>query len=134
MESSRSEVLVLVDFRRQVQKMNQLLSYPELPTFDIDVIVHSFIDKLTLSTFPTDLAGSIAHLLKDDHLIENPEWSSEEEETGMKHYVHNVIVENAIGMRDHLRELKMLNDRYLYKRQINSYVHIFRKSTDQRLF
>lgn len=107
-----------------------MLSYPELPNFDLDVIVHSFIGSLTLSTFHDDLEAAINYLMTDDHLIDHPEWSSPEEEVAIRHHVRTVMMGGALGMRDHLRELKMLgpNSKYTYKRSVNSYVHLFKQS------
>lgn len=131
MESSKSQVLVAVDFRHPVEVLTKSLSYPELPTFDIDVVLHSFIESLTHGDdFEKELLAAINDLVEDDHLIENPEWTSHEEEVGMKHFIRNEMMRCALEMHQQLRDLKMLTpgQQYTYKRPVNTYVHLYRKS------
>jgi phosphoenolpyruvate carboxylase len=125
---NQKETLYILAFKDIVESFKLAMSYPELPTIDIDAVISQILPMFEDSDKYTYIHSLTKDMVESDWLISNQSWANEEEEFDIKQFLHNELQKLAKGMYEHFKQVGLHpTQNYSTQLQINEYTFAFKR-------
>jgi hypothetical protein len=118
----------VVDFKDEIDRFKTAISYPELPTIDIDVAISQVCTAFECPDIPHAIKKITHEMAHSDWLVEHDAWTSKEEEQEIRRHIHLSVLNLANGFFAKLTQCGMFyttTEAYLYRKPFNDHTIAF---------